>query len=317
MSNAKAIAAVCEICGGKLMLRSADTFECENCGANYPKDWVRAKVQEIIGTVRVDGPVEVLGIENADALYNRALGWLDLHNEDKAVDVLNIMTEKYPGDNRGWHKIEEIKEKQFNERELVIQAVCEDIKCGQGRKYLKGRYLPLSDKKSFRIEFELPIDSFVDDNVFKFSYSEDDNVPISKAFEAFCKEGQENANFFHDCKAKFFNIYVNSSKKFKRYSHGRVIKYAYILDALNRMWCEKGEWFYDDIIAINGNLIFHQIDGKNTLITATKVVLSKLLIQQSFLEIEKIFDNNLCPRCTKSLKTSFWERFLYCPNCDK
>ena len=46
MSEIKANAAVCEICGGKLVFRNADNFECESCGANYPKDWVRAKVQE-------------------------------------------------------------------------------------------------------------------------------------------------------------------------------------------------------------------------------------------------------------------------------
>ena len=115
MSNIKANAAICEICGGKLMLRSVEAFECESCGANYPKDWVRAKVQEITGTVKVEGPVEVTGkvqidgdfsgSDNADALYNRALGWLNLQNEAKAIVALEDMVEKYPADKRGWQKL--------------------------------------------------------------------------------------------------------------------------------------------------------------------------------------------------------------------
>jgi len=78
MSELIVNAAVCEICGGKLVLRDENNFECESCGANYPKEWVRAKVQEIKGTVAVDNSSSV---EN---LLTRAKVFFDQGDVGKA-----------------------------------------------------------------------------------------------------------------------------------------------------------------------------------------------------------------------------------------
>lgn len=51
----------CEICGGKLMAKSGGLFECEYCGMQYDKTRVQEMVQEIKGTVKVEGTVEVKG----------------------------------------------------------------------------------------------------------------------------------------------------------------------------------------------------------------------------------------------------------------
>ena len=51
----------CEICGGKLIGKPGGIFECENCGTEYSTEWARAKIQEITGTVKVEGTVEVTG----------------------------------------------------------------------------------------------------------------------------------------------------------------------------------------------------------------------------------------------------------------
>lgn len=51
----------CEICGGKLVGKPGGVFECEYCGTEYSTEWCRSKIQEIQGTVRVEGPVTVTG----------------------------------------------------------------------------------------------------------------------------------------------------------------------------------------------------------------------------------------------------------------
>ena len=51
----------CEICGGKLIGKPGGIFECENCGTEYSTEWAKAKIQEITGTVKVEGTVEVTG----------------------------------------------------------------------------------------------------------------------------------------------------------------------------------------------------------------------------------------------------------------
>ena len=84
----------CEICGGKLMAKSGGLFECEYCGMQYDKTRIQEMVQEIKGTVKVegtvqvagtvklDGPVEVKGSTSVDGLLKR--GWMAI--EDRQYD---------------------------------------------------------------------------------------------------------------------------------------------------------------------------------------------------------------------------------------
>lgn len=51
----------CEICGGKLMAKAGGLFECEYCGMQYDKTRIQEMVQEIKGTVKVEGTVAVKG----------------------------------------------------------------------------------------------------------------------------------------------------------------------------------------------------------------------------------------------------------------
>lgn len=51
----------CEICGGKLMGKPGGIFECDSCGMEYSTAWAKEKIQEIKGTVKVEGTVEVQG----------------------------------------------------------------------------------------------------------------------------------------------------------------------------------------------------------------------------------------------------------------
>ena len=62
----------CEICGGKLIGKPGGIFECENCGSEYSTEWAKAKIQEITGTVKVEGTVEVTGMVQVDNHANKA-----------------------------------------------------------------------------------------------------------------------------------------------------------------------------------------------------------------------------------------------------
>ncbi len=60
----------CEICGGKLIGKPGGIFECESCGTEYSTEWAKAKIQEITGTVKVEGTVEVTGKVQVDSTAN-------------------------------------------------------------------------------------------------------------------------------------------------------------------------------------------------------------------------------------------------------
>ena len=68
----------CEICGGKLVGKPGDVFECDSCGMEYSTEWAKQKIQEIKGTVKVEGTVEVTGkvqvegTSSKDSLLKRA-----------------------------------------------------------------------------------------------------------------------------------------------------------------------------------------------------------------------------------------------------
>lgn len=84
----------CEICGGRLIGRPGGIYECENCGMEFDTAWAKSKLQEITGTVRVEGTVEVTGkvkVENggpsAESLVKRGEQAL----EDKAWDMADSL----------------------------------------------------------------------------------------------------------------------------------------------------------------------------------------------------------------------------------
>ena len=96
----------CEICGGKLIGKPGGLFECDSCGMEYSTEWAKAKIQEIrgtvkvegtvevTGTVKVEGPVEIKGGVNIDSLIKR--GQLALEDRNWAAaekffdEALNI-----------------------------------------------------------------------------------------------------------------------------------------------------------------------------------------------------------------------------------
>mgnify|MGYP004732605961 CR=1 FL=1 len=81
---------------------SGQFARCEFCGMKYPKERLQAKVQEIKGTVKVDGPVSVQGIETKEELLRNAETCLNLQKYDRAEEIFKRVIEKYPEEPQGW-----------------------------------------------------------------------------------------------------------------------------------------------------------------------------------------------------------------------
>ena len=88
----------CEICGGKLMAKSGGLFECEYCGMQYDKTRIQEMVQEIKGTVKVEGTVEVTYgkkthiIEAGDSIYYDSIVPHHVHGfQGQAAKILAVV----------------------------------------------------------------------------------------------------------------------------------------------------------------------------------------------------------------------------------
>lgn len=81
---------VCEICGGRLVMSGDGVLQCEACGSCYSKDWARSKVQEITGTVQVEG------IATAENLLKRAREYFNIQDYPKAIDYCNRILDMNP-----------------------------------------------------------------------------------------------------------------------------------------------------------------------------------------------------------------------------
>lgn len=96
-------ALVCDICGGKLVIQSGGVAKCESCGMEYTKERIQEKVQEIKGTVKVDGPVEtVKGDAEKERLLNMANDCLNKGNLAAARRIYTAVSAEYSNDWRGW-----------------------------------------------------------------------------------------------------------------------------------------------------------------------------------------------------------------------
>lgn len=76
----------CEICGGKLTGRAGGIYECDFCGMQYDAAWAKTKIQEIKGTVKVEGTVQIAGTvkidDGIDVAKTIQYGWTALEDMD-------------------------------------------------------------------------------------------------------------------------------------------------------------------------------------------------------------------------------------------
>jgi predicted RNA-binding Zn-ribbon protein involved in translation (DUF1610 family) len=91
----------CDVCGGKVVASAERDgwFECQNCGTEYPLEWMKAKFQST-QTVIVEGGVQVENIASVENLYKRACLLLeggDFVQADEYFDkVLDLNPEHAP-----------------------------------------------------------------------------------------------------------------------------------------------------------------------------------------------------------------------------
>ena len=70
-----AAALQCEICGGKLVGKPGGIFECDSCGMEYSTELAKAKIQEIKGTVKVEGTVAKFSTNGSEDFHKPAEGY--------------------------------------------------------------------------------------------------------------------------------------------------------------------------------------------------------------------------------------------------
>lgn len=79
----------CEICGGKLVGKPGGIYECDSCGTEYSTEWAKAKIQEIIGTVKIEGKVQIDDDSKRDNLLKRGFMFLEEGNWNSADEYFD------------------------------------------------------------------------------------------------------------------------------------------------------------------------------------------------------------------------------------
>ena len=82
-------AIACDICGGSLSMDASGEFAlCESCGMKHTKDRVRAKVQEVAGTVEVSNIANIESLMKRGHLALEESNWRQANEYfDKALDL--------------------------------------------------------------------------------------------------------------------------------------------------------------------------------------------------------------------------------------
>ncbi|MCG4526314.1 DUF2318 domain-containing protein [Intestinimonas massiliensis (ex Afouda et al. 2020)] len=124
----------CEICGGALVMQDGMAV-CESCGMKFSKEEVKKMVVELSGPIQIDGEVKVSGVDDADALYQRAKDYERIGEMSSAEYTYRDATWKYPGDARLWLGL------------ATVQVKIELEKCEKELK--KGGYYTSCFKSSF------------------------------------------------------------------------------------------------------------------------------------------------------------------------
>lgn len=156
----------CEICGGKLIGKPGGIFECDSCGMEYSTEWAKEKIQEIKGTVKVEGTVEVTGKVQVEGGSVKIEGTVTKDSLLKRVKMCCAEAQ--------WEKAKELLEQVFNA----------DPECGEA--YL---YSYMTRHKLHTVQEVHDRYVSVDSNVSK-------DTDIEKAFSYATGEFAEALNFW-------------------------------------------------------------------------------------------------------------------------
>lgn len=94
----------CDFCGGGLIIDESREFaKCEFCGTKYMASTLRAKIQEIRGTVKVEGAVETtVGNAEKDRLLKNADAFYKIGEIEKSLLAYREINDRFPECIEGW-----------------------------------------------------------------------------------------------------------------------------------------------------------------------------------------------------------------------
>lgn len=119
-------ALVCDICGGKLVMQSGGVTKCDSCGMEYTKERIQEKIQEIKGTVKIDGPVEtVKGDAEKERLIKTAQNCFRKGAFDEGNKMFEKISEDYPNEWRAWMGIIYCKTSSLTDNK-IIEYFCDE-----------------------------------------------------------------------------------------------------------------------------------------------------------------------------------------------
>ncbi len=94
---------VCDVCGGQIEMQLGGKGICTSCGTPYSADIIKDKIQEIRGTVKVDGPVEtVKGDAEKERLIKTAQECFRKGALNEAEKMFVKISDDYPNEWKAW-----------------------------------------------------------------------------------------------------------------------------------------------------------------------------------------------------------------------
>lgn len=111
-------ALICDVCGGKIVMKAEARAQCEYCGLEYTMERLKEKIIEIKGTVNVQG------IATKENLKSRADEFFEHRDLDKALEYYHRYLDLEPTNNDVKEKI-----KQIDKYKSQVQKPGELLKC--------------------------------------------------------------------------------------------------------------------------------------------------------------------------------------------
>ena len=163
----------CDICGGNIVMQGGGQVAvCDSCGMHYSVERMREKVQEITGTVRIEGPVQArqTGTEDDVAQWKSLLDkYYRVGDFQAAEQIVKKILEAVPSDEYANKMYDELQVLKFMEvkngvltryngqaESLVIPSCVEKIddEAFKDNKYLKKITVSCGVKEIGRSVFE-------------------------------------------------------------------------------------------------------------------------------------------------------------------
>lgn len=82
---------ICEMCGGKDLIKQDGVFVCQSCGTKYSVEEAKKMMIEISGAITIANPIKVEGIADNKSKISRAYELIDTYSIDEAKVILETV----------------------------------------------------------------------------------------------------------------------------------------------------------------------------------------------------------------------------------